>query len=233
MKSTIAFTLLLVLLCSSASLMAGQSVSVAGEWETTFTSPQGPIKAKTIFKQDGESLSGVIRNERGEVTLQGAIKGKEIRVSLTVRHQGNDLQVTVTGEIDGDSMKGKADFGGLFEGDWMAKRITQSANISNNTPPSEKIDVSGVWVFSTDSGSPVFSFKQEGEILTGQYKGALGEAPLTGTVKGSEIKFSLRFSAQGKEGSVTYAGTIEKSSMKGVARFGDLGSVSWTAKRQQ
>src|SRR5678816_27545 len=54
-----------------------------------------------------------------------------------------------------------------------------------------QVDVTGTWDFQVEtpqgSGTPVFTFKQEGEKLTGQYKGLLGEAALTGTVKGNEI----------------------------------------------
>lgn len=49
-------------------------------------------------------------------------------------------------------------------------------------------DVSGKWTAQVDtdmgSGEPTFVLKQVGDKLTGTYSGQLGEAPVTGTVKG-------------------------------------------------
>jgi len=100
----------------------------------------------------------------------------------------------------------------------------------------DKFDVSGEWqchvALSAGSGSPVFAFKQEGEKLTGTYKGQLGESPLVGTVKGNQISFSFKVSGA-FEGTVTYTGTIEsKDSMKGQAEYGDAASGTWTATRK-
>ena len=99
------------------------------------------------------------------------------------------------------------------------------------------VNVTGEWAFTVEtsqgSGTPTFTFKQEGEKLTGNYKGQFGEAPLTGTVKGGEIKFTIKISAQGQELTITYTGKIEsKDSMKGTAVLGELGEANWTAKRK-
>ena len=52
------------------------------------------------------------------------------------------------------------------------------------------MNVTGAWLFdvqtSAGSGTPTMTFKQDGEKLTGQYSGQLGEAPLTGTRQGLE-----------------------------------------------
>ena len=100
-----------------------------------------------------------------------------------------------------------------------------------------RADVSGVWTFSVESAAgastPTVTFKQDGEKLTGTYKGQFGEAPLTGTVKGADIKFVMKISAQGQEMTITYSGKIEnKDSMKGTAALGELGEATWTAKRK-
>src|SRR3974377_348341 len=46
-------------------------------------------------------------------------------------------------------------------------------------------DITGTWNFNVEtdmgSGTPTMTFKQEGNVLTGTYKGQLGEAPLRGT----------------------------------------------------
>ena len=100
-----------------------------------------------------------------------------------------------------------------------------------------KIDVTGKWTFTvqTDAGSgtPTVTLKQDGEKLTGHYSSQnLGEADLTGTVKGQDIKFSFSADAQGTTFTVTYTGTIEnKDSMKGTVDLGGLAQGTFTAKR--
>ena len=102
---------------------------------------------------------------------------------------------------------------------------------------SDKVDVTGKWVFqvetSAGAGTPAITLKQEGEKLTGHYSGQLGEADLTGTIKGNEIKFSFAASVQGFSINAVYTGTIEsKDSMKGTVNLEGLAEGVFTAKRQ-
>jgi hypothetical protein len=63
-----------------------------------------------------------------------------------------------------------------------------------------KVDVTGKWAFNVETsagaGTPTFTFKQDGEKLTGHYTGTFGEADLTGTVKGADITFSFTVDAR-------------------------------------
>jgi hypothetical protein len=100
-----------------------------------------------------------------------------------------------------------------------------------------RVDVAGKWTFTvmTDigSGSPAVTLTQAGEKLTGHYSSmTLGEADLTGTVKGRNIAFSFTANAQGMEIAVSYAGAIEgNDAMKGTVTFAGLGGGTFTAKR--
>lgn len=102
------------------------------------------------------------------------------------------------------------------------------------TTAQDKVDVTGAWVFQVEtsggSGAPTFTFKQEGETLTGKYSGQFGTADIKGTVKGKQIEFS--FNAEGL-GVITYSGTIENGTMKGKVTLGDQASGTWTAKRKE
>src|SRR5262244_1471837 len=75
-----------------------------------------------------------------------------------------------------------------------------------------KVDVTGNWVLEvmTQAGGttmPTVTLKQDGEKLTGHYSSqTLGEADLTGTVKGNEIKFSFNADLQGQAVPVVYTG---------------------------
>ena len=98
-------------------------------------------------------------------------------------------------------------------------------------------DISGVWIFDvvTDAGggTPTFTFKQNGERLTGRYAGQLGEADVTGTVKDNAIEFSFEASGGGEKLKITYKGTIETAlSMKGSVELGTFAKGTWTAKKK-
>ena len=233
--------LILVALLFSIPVL-GQGGGAAGTWDVTLNSPQGSFNLQFILKQDGEKLSGAVKSQRGEVPVEGTLKGKDLTLKWTTKFQDNDLPITLTGAIDGSAMKGTADYGGFAQGDFSAKRASDSAAAAPSSPAppaaaADKADITGAWAFAVETpagtGTPTFTFKQEGEKLTGQYKGQFGEAPLTGSIKGNKIDFSIKISAQGQETTIKYAGTVEKDgTMKGTAEFGDLGSGTWTAKRQ-
>lgn len=234
------FLLILLAVACAIPIMA-QGGGVAGSWDLTLNSPQGTFNLQFNLKQDGEKVTGVVKSQRGELPLEGTVKGNDVTLKWTTKFQENDLPVTLTGALDGNTMKGSADYGGFAQGDFSAKRGGDSASPAPTSPasaaPADKTDVSGAWAFQVEtpagSGTPTFTFKQEGEKLTGQYKGAFGEAPLTGTVKGNKIEFSIKVQAEGQEATLTYKGTVEKDgTMKGTVDLGEVGSGTWTGKRQ-
>jgi hypothetical protein len=235
--STISF---FVFILSAAVVVAAQSPNVSGSWDATLTSPQGTFNIKLNLKQDGEKLTGVVKGENNDIPIEGTLKGKDVTLKYKINFQGNDLPITLTASSDDKSMKGSADYGGFAQGEFTAKRASETAAAAPANPApaaASSANVSGAWAFQVESpagtGSPTFTFKQDGEKLTGQYKGAFGEAPVTGTVKDNKIEFTLKVDAQGQALTLKYAGTVEKDgTMKGTAEIGELGSATWTAKRQ-
>ena len=99
-----------------------------------------------------------------------------------------------------------------------------------------RVDVSGTWSFQVEfsggSGTPTMTFKQDGEKLTGHYSGQLGEAPLSGTIKGNAIEFAIDVDVQGTAAHIVYSGTVDKDTMKGAVKLGDLGEATFTAKKK-
>jgi hypothetical protein len=100
----------------------------------------------------------------------------------------------------------------------------------------QETNVTGEWLFNvtTDQGggTPTITFKQDGEKLTGKYAGQLGNADLTGTVKGNAIKFTFTIDAQGQPAPVTYDGTVEKNTMKGKLDIGGMVNGTFTATKK-
>lgn len=83
------------------------------------------------------------------------------------------------------------------------------------------------------SGSPVFTFKQDGEKLTGTYSGLFGKADVAGTVKGDAVEFTFNVSGQGQSAKMRYTGKIESAAkMKGEVSLGDFGNGTWTASKK-
>ncbi len=308
--SVISFLVLVL----SASTAIAQSGGVAGTWDATLTSPQGTFNVQLNLKQDGEKVNGVIKGQRGETPVEGTLTGKDLKLKYTIKFQENDLPITLTGTLDGTTIKGSADYGGLAQGDFNAKRADETSTTpakapesgapakapesgapakapesgapakapesgapakapesgaptkapesgaptkapesgapakapesgaptkapESSAPAADKPDITGAWAFqvetSAGSGTPTFTFKQDGEKLTGQYKGAFGEAPVTGSVKGNKVDFVIKVDIQGQQATITYTGTIEKDgTMKGTAEVAEVGSATWTAKRQ-
>lgn len=98
-------------------------------------------------------------------------------------------------------------------------------------------DLTGKWsaTVETDAGSgnPVFTFKQNGEALTGTYSGQLGDAALTGTVKGDEVEFSFQVSPGGDAVKLRYKGKVTgPKEIKGAVDLGGMGSGTFTATKQ-
>jgi len=221
-------------ICSNG--LAQGKVDPSGTWDLTIETPQGTRNGTALLKADGEKISGAMKRQQGDIPLTGTLKGSDITLVYTIKFQDQDLKVTLSGTAEKDSMKGNADFGGFAQGTWSAKRHQDGASPATGGQTSGSSNVSGNWAFEvqTDqgSGSPSFTFKQDGEKLTGTYKGAFGEGPVEGTVKGNAINFTVKVNAQGQDVVISYTGTIENGSMKGSVKLGDLGSGTWTGKRQ-
>ena len=102
----------------------------------------------------------------------------------------------------------------------------------------QKVNITGKWVFEvqTDAGTgtPTVTLKQDGEKITGHYSSAtLGEADLTGTLKGQNLTFTFSADLQGTAVPVTYTATVESSSaMKGTIDIGGAATGTFTGKKQ-
>lgn len=175
-------------------------VDIAGQTGTPFFT----------FEQDGEELTGQYQGQFGEAEVTGKVTGDKVEFSFGLEGQ----KATYTGTItQGGSMEGETDYAGQATGTWTAT----------------KIDITGNWIFEVDiagqTGTPFFTFKQDGEKLTGHYTGQFGEADVTGQVTGDEVEFSFG----PEEQRATYKGTIQKGSMEGEADYAGQATGTWKA----
>ena len=111
-----------------------------------------------------------------------------------------------------------------------------ATSFAQKAPDAVAINLTGKWQMqlemSVGTSTPVLVFKQDGEKLSGHYAGSYGEAPLTGAIKGTAIEFALDMNAQGNIVHIVYSGVVEKDTVKGTVRLGDLGDGTFTGKRK-
>lgn len=96
-------------------------------------------------------------------------------------------------------------------------------------------DLTGTWnakveLSTGQSGTPTFTLKQDGDKLTGTYSGALGDAPIKGTVKGNDV--TIDFEASGAQ--VHYVGKVdnEGKKMEGTVDYAGQASGKFTATKK-
>lgn len=241
-KALVVTVIMIVASLFGATSRAAQNANIVGNWDITVESPQGKNTSVLMIKKDGDKLAGVIKGARGERPLESvAVSGSDVTFVMKISFQGQDMAITYKGKVEKDSIKGEADFGGLASGPWSAvphkEGAAAPAATASSAPQTGGMNITGEWSVTVEtsagSGNPSFTFKQDGETLTGTYKGQFGESPLTGTVKGPDVKFTIKINAQGQELTLEYSGKIEsKDSMKGTVKLGELGEGTWTGKRK-
>lgn len=103
-------------------------------------------------------------------------------------------------------------------------------------PKSAQLDLTGTWglevVTQAGTSHPTLVLKQDAERLSGQYSGELGEAPITGTIKGKEFSFAFTITREGAELTVVYSGTADGDAMTGTVNLAELGEGTFSGKKK-
>ena len=99
-------------------------------------------------------------------------------------------------------------------------------------------DLTGTWTTSFDSQvgqqTYTYTFKLEGEKLTGHAKSNVGEGDLPGTVDGDKVTFVENLNYQGQALAITYTGQIVSADeIKFKRDVAGQGGEEFTAKRQK
>ena len=98
-------------------------------------------------------------------------------------------------------------------------------------------DIDGKWKseMQTPDGqtrTSTYTFKADGEKLTGTVSGRMGETPIgEGTIKGDEISFVVVRNFGGEERKMKYKGKVSGDELKMTMEMGDMGSREVVAKR--
>ena len=96
-------------------------------------------------------------------------------------------------------------------------------------------DITGNWKadLETPQGKVQvsYTFKQDGEKITGTYAGRYGKSALEGTVKENHVEFIVTVVAEGTTVSGAFVGDVEKDRMTGTVEYEGAGDGTWSAVR--
>ena len=109
--------------------------------------------------------------------------------------------------------------------------LTCLPNVSAQHPA----NVAGRWdidiQFVHGSGHYTAFFEQEGEKLSGTYRGQFIEGGLVGSIQGNHIEFRGDLRIEGSHLFYNYTGTVEGNTMSGTVNMGEYGEARWTARK--
>lgn len=229
--------------------------SIVGDWDMTITSPQGANTTKVTFKQDGEKVNGLFKSAAGELPFTGTLTGDELKFTFQIQFQGQPLDISMTGNVAGSEMTGKANFGGMVDGDWTAKRSDGTATTADasttapaatgaastttgSTASATNGGLAGKWdvTFVTPGGEfpATANLTQEAPgKVSGTFGSQMGEVPVAGTLEGNSFKLTM--TAQTPQGAmeVVMTGDLDGDAIKGKAEVAGMGQMEWSAKRSK
>jgi hypothetical protein len=244
-------TLFVFALLVAAPAFAQTPASVSGEWDVTINSPQGANTTRVAFTQDGDKVKGLFKSPNGELPFTGTLTGSELKFAFQIPFQGAALDITITGKVDAETMAGKADFGGMAEGDWTAKRAAATtataaaspapattATPSPATSPtaSTAAGFGGKWDVTLKTPAGDFpanaTLTDEGGKLSGTFGSQMGEAQVAGTAEGTALKITMVANTPQGAMTVIMTGDLQGDEIvNGKAEIEGMGQMEWSAKR--
>ncbi len=94
-----------------------------GKWDVTIKTQMGDIPIGASLTEAAGKVSGTISGPQGDVEVSGTAEGKALKLAFIAKTPQGDIPVSLSGELDGDAIvNGKAEFGGMGQGEWSAKR---------------------------------------------------------------------------------------------------------------
>lgn len=108
----------------SAPVDGAAQTDLSGTWILTVMSEQGDQPLTITIIQDGQNLTATgDGGEIGPVEMKGTLDGSDVRFEWDLYIEGMALDIVFLGTIAEDgTISGTADFGGMGQGNWTAKR---------------------------------------------------------------------------------------------------------------
>jgi hypothetical protein len=103
--------------------MALAQIDVAGEWNVTFTGPQGPAEYTMYVTQEGTRLTGRMTSPSGEFPLRGTVEEGRFRIVWSLPDNGRMLEITFVGSVQGETLSGTARIANAGEGPVSGERV--------------------------------------------------------------------------------------------------------------
>ena len=106
-----------------AGAAASSSSSIAGKWDITVKTDMGEVPASADLTESAGKISGTFNGPTGAMDVDGTLEGTALKIAFVAKTPQGDIPVSMTGELNGDAIvNGKAEFGGMGQGEWSAKR---------------------------------------------------------------------------------------------------------------
>lgn len=122
------FGAIIAVLVALAQPSSAQKTDVTGEWDMTVVGAKGTLRFVLAVTTNGERLQATLIAPNGEkraATIE--LDGAAVTIRFDLDNPGEPVRVVMTGTVDGDAMKGRADFGGRANADWAAARKGREA----------------------------------------------------------------------------------------------------------
>jgi hypothetical protein len=101
-------------LLAAFALTAGAQQGVAGKWNASVDTAQGPFAFQLEFAVAGNQLTGTMTNEFTGTTpiTDGTVNGKDVAFKITFAGPDGSIVINYTGTVSGDEMKLMSKFEG-------------------------------------------------------------------------------------------------------------------------
>ena len=99
-------------------LVQANGVEVTGKWEINMVSDHGEFTNTAEFEQDGEKITVIMDESKGEGTLVNS----EINWTIILNTPMGDMDATFSGTVEENTMSGEVEISGMTL-EWSGKKI--------------------------------------------------------------------------------------------------------------
>jgi len=118
----------------------------------------------------------------------------------------------------------------------LGMALAQAPVAAQEAAKPKAVNITGAWEMTVESpqGQMVITanYKQDGENLTGNHVSEMGEAPLKGTVKGSDVEYTVTIDMGGQQMAIVHKAKVDGDTLTGTADIQGMGSIAFKAKRK-